>query len=216
MTRRHVCVVILYGLMIFGIKSEVLAKQGFYMGLGIPYNTIGGDFDGKSSLIGANDLIILPEIDGGLGLGILLGYGFTKDTALELSYFGTSHNAKFLGGSGDVDYNVLNLDLKFSFLTEQPTQPYLLFGLGFNQIAVKDGSVNLFTGQVGDGTFTGVGFNLGAGVDHYFTPNISLGAGLIYRIVRYDEAEGVTDSGSIDSKLNGDGFGLVLSTAYHF
>lgn len=216
MTRRLTYIAILCGLLIWGINSEALAKQGFYMGLGIPYNTIGGDFDGKSSLIGANDLIILPEIDGGIGFGILLGYGFTKDMALELSYFGTSHNAEFLGGRGDVDYNVLNLDLKFSFLTEQPTQPYLLFGLGLNEIVVKDGSVNFFTGQVGDGTFTGGSFNLGAGVDHYFTPNISLGAGLIYRIVRYDEAEGVTDSGSINDKLNGDGFGLVISTAYHF
>ncbi len=216
MTRRLACGVFLCGLLLLGMTSEVLAKQGFYLGVGIPYNTIGGDFDGKTLLIGANDFIILPEIDGGLGLGILLGYGFTKEVALELSYFGTSHNAKFLGGSGDVDYSVFNLDLKYSFLTERPTQPYLLFGLGFNQIVVKDGSVDFFTGEVGDGTFTGLGFNLGAGVDHYFTPHFSVGAGLIYRIVRYDEAEGVTDSGSIDDELNGDGFGLVLSTAYHF
>ena len=110
---------------------------------------------------------------------------------------------------------MLNIDFKFSFNSFKPTQPYLLIGLGFHDVVVVDGSVSV-SGQIGDATYTGTGFNIGGGVDQYVNPNVSIGLGLTYRIVEYDEAEGVVGKGKLDDSLNGDGFGLVLDAAYHF
>ena len=213
--KKFMFVIVLCGLLISVSASAVLAKQGFYLGFGIPYNTIGGDFDGESAFVGASDIIIVPEIDGAFGFGILVGFGFSPEAALELSYLASSHDAKWMGGSGDVDYSMLNIDFKFSFNSFKPTQPYLLIGLGFHDVVVVDGSVSV-SGQIGDATYTGTGFNIGGGVDQYVNPNVSIGLGLTYRIVEYDEAEGVVGKGKLDDSLNGDGFGLVLDAAYHF
>jgi opacity protein-like surface antigen len=213
--KKLISIAVLYGFLISAPASAVLANEGFYLGLGIPYNTIGGDFDGESVFVGASDLIIVPEIDGALGFGILGGYQANNGLAFELSYLASSHDAKWLGASGDVDYSVVNLDFKYNFSTDRPTQPYLLLGLGLHEVVVVDGSVSV-SGQIGDATYTGTGFNIGAGVDQYVNPNVSIGLGLTYRIVEYDEAEGVVGKGKLDDSLNGDGFGLVLDAAYHF
>lgn len=213
--KRIVSAIMISAWMIWGSSTSAFARQGFYLGAGVPYNTVGGDFDGKSFLVGPDDIIIQPEIDGGFGYGILAGYGFTPAWALELSYLASSHDAEFLGGSGDVKYSAFNIDLKYSLLTSQATQPYFRVGIGFPKLVVEDGSAS-FLGQVGDAEYTGVGLNLGVGVDHYVTPHFSVGAGATYRIVEYDEAEGVVGSGKIDDNLDGDGFGLMLSAAYHF
>jgi hypothetical protein len=147
-------------LLISGLSSEASAEEGVYFGLAIPYNTIDGDFDGESALSGDNDIIIVPEIDGGQGFGLLLG-------------------------------------------------------LGVHVLVVKDGSVNVFTGEVGDATYTGIGFNLGAGVDHYLSSSVSAGLGFVYRVVSYDQAEGVTDEGELDDPLSGNGYSLVFNLSYH-
>lgn len=213
-----VSVIMISTLVIWGISTSVFAKEGFYLGAGIPYNTIGGDFKGDTFLVGPSDIIIQPEIDGGFGFGIVAGYGFNNELSLELSYLVSSHDAEFIGESVDVKYSVFNIDLKYSFLTSQATQPYLLVGVGFPKLVVEDGSEtrSFLPFRVGDAEYTGVGWNLGVGVDHYVTPNVSIGAGATYRIVKYDEAEGVVGSGEIGDSLKGNGFGLMLGAAYHF
>lgn len=101
--RRLMLAIVLNGLLILGGASAVFAKQGFYLGLAIPYNTIGGDFDGESFILRGHDIfivegiIIQPEIDGALGFGILLGCGFTPAWALELDFLTSSHDAEWLG-----------------------------------------------------------------------------------------------------------------------
>jgi hypothetical protein len=214
--KKILLVVALSGCMISGMTSPVLAKPGFYLGLGIPYNTIGGDFDGTSGFTGANDAIIVPKIDGAFGYGMLAGYQADNGLAFELSYLASKHDAKWMGATGKVDYSVVNLDLKYSFNTSQPTQPYLLGGINLDTLVVKDGSVNFTTLEVGDATYTGTGFNLGLGVDQYLNSHVSAGLGLTYRFVKYDRAEGVTDKGKLDSSLNGNGVSLMLDAAYHF
>jgi hypothetical protein len=41
--------VLIAAVMLFLITSRAEAKGGFYMGLGAPYSTILGDFDGRSA-----------------------------------------------------------------------------------------------------------------------------------------------------------------------
>ncbi len=218
--KKILLVVALSGFMISGMTSPVLAKEGFYAGLEIPYNTIGGDFD----------------IDSALGYGALLGIGFSPALSLELSYLASKHNAKWLGVSRDVHYSVISVDGKYSFRTAKPTQPYIVFGLGLHRFVIDLPSVKpevttycgdfiflqgcdtVTTSPGGNGDLTGVGLgvNLGLGVDHYLNPNFSVGTGLTYRIVNYTLW---TSSPATEEKpgvLNGNGYSFSLNTAYHF
>jgi hypothetical protein len=218
--KKILLVVALIGFMISGVTSPVLAKQGFYAGLEIPYNTIGGDFD----------------IDSALGYGALLGIGFTPALSLELSYLASKHNAKWLGVSRDVKYSVISVDGKYSFRMSQPTQPYILFGLGIHNLVIDLPSVKpkvtaaidcnnaivicgpstTSPGGNGDLTGLGLGVNLGVGVDHYFNPHFSAGTGLTYRIVNYNNWTSSPITEEKPGGLNGNGYSLSLNTTYHF
>ncbi|MBI3609112.1 MAG: porin family protein [Nitrospirae bacterium] len=208
--------VICCGLLFFGATPPVSAEEGFYIGLGFPYNTIWGGFDGNSTVAESGNVIYVPKIDGALGWGILLGYGVNPEASFELSYLASNHNAKWTGARGDVDYTVLNFDLKYGFNTSRPTQPYILFGINIDTLVVKNGSFSAVLSKAGDATYTGTGLNLGLGMDHYFNPKVSTGVGLTYRIVEYDHAKGISNSGQLKNFLNGNGFGLILDGAYHF
>jgi len=195
-----------------------MARQGFYLGMGIPYNTIKGDFDGKRTYVSNNlsEQIIVPEIDGAFGLGIIAGYGFTPSWAIEISLLGSRHNAKWLGADKDVDYSVFNIDAKYSFMAQEKTQPYLLIGLNTDSLVVKDGVYNASGSVIGDATYRGGGLNLGGGVDHYISQNVSLGVGATLRIVNYNRVEGLDTYGDLPHRLNGNSLSLMADAAYHF
>ena len=57
---------------------------------------------------------------------------------------------------------------------------------------------------------------MGFGIDSYISPHVSLNIGALYRYVDYTDAEGVHHSGSIDKSLDGSGFSLLMTMAYHF
>ncbi len=202
--------------MMFLATSQAEAKSGFYMGLGAAYNTIGGDFDGASVLRGVTEEIILPDSNNAVGIDVLAGFGMDYGWAIELNFMSSGHDGTWAGRTGDVSYNSFSVNGKYSFLSEGSVQPYLLFGLSYNVLLIKNGAIDTFFGQVTDATLSGSGLNAGVGVDNYLSPNVSLTLGLMYRYVDYTEAEGVHQSGTIEDGINGSGLSFLLTTAYHF
>ncbi len=198
------------------VTSHAEAKNGFYMGLGAAYNTIQGDFDGASVLGGGTEEIILPDLDNAVGIDVLAGFGIGDAWAIEFNFMSSGHDGTWQGRNGDVSYNSFSVNGKYSFLPEGSVQPYLLFGLSYNVLLIKNGATDLFFGQVADATLVGAGLNAGAGIDSYLSPNVSLNLGIMYRYVDYTEAEDVHQSGTISDGLDGSGFSLLLTTAYHF
>ena len=196
--------------------SEAEARSGFYLGVGAAYNTIQGDFDGNAALQGATDIIILPDSDNAFGIDILAGYGFTDNWAVELSFISSRHSGTWQGANGDVSYSSFSINTKYSFESSNEVRPYLLFGISSNVLLINEGSIDAFTGEVGDATLSGSGINIGAGIDTYVTPNVSLTLGTLYRYVNYTRAEGVHESGSITDGVDGSGFSFLLITSYHF
>ena len=192
------------------------AKQGFYIGIGTAYNTISGDFDGSSALQGANEVIGLPLIKNAFGIDLLAGWGINDAWAIELNLMASTHKGSGAGLNGDINYASFSINGKYNFLITHRAQPFIFFGLSSNTLLIKNGAIDLGTGQVADAKFSGSGFNLGFGLDAYFTPNLSLSPGLLYRYVDYTKATGVNNSGSISNGLNGSGFSLLLTLAYHF
>ena len=193
----------------------VLAKEGFYLGLNILYTMIEDDFDGVSALIGSQESIALPQVKGAFGLGLLGGLSFNESFAIELNVSDTIHNVQWLGAHGDAEHRVIGLLFKNSFLHAETLHPFLVYGITYNELILKDAAVDL-SGRIDDAKLTGLGIDLGVGCDYYFNPRISVGGTLIYHIVEYDHAKGIQESGKVDDGISGGGLGVVLTTAYHF
>jgi hypothetical protein len=194
--------------------AGVVITPRFYVGLQIPYEAIGGDFDGVSGLVSPSDAIVLPDIDSATGLGLLVGISPAPQVDFEASLSNVAHDSEWGGAPFDVTHQTLGFTGRIHFRTDQFVQPHLSAGLGFHRLVVKDGSTDGFA--VDDGVFTGLGLDLGAGLGGYVTRNLSIGATLVYHLVRYTHAEGVQTSGTVSPGVDGDGTGVIVRVAYYF
>jgi outer membrane protein W len=215
MNRKYILLFAAVGILLIAVPNAE-AKKGFYMGIGAAYNTIHGDFNGAGGLVGTTEIIILPAIDNALGIDLHAGYGITDAWAVELDIIASDHSGNWQGLKGDVYFTSFSINGKYNFQSSTKIQPYLMFGLSGNTLVINDGATGLYTGAVGDATLSGSGVNLGAGIENYIAEHLSLSLGLLYRVVEYDQAEGVGASGTIDNAVDGSGFSLLLTTTYHF
>ena len=213
---RKIVFLLIAAVMVLMVIPDAEAKKGFYTGFGVVYNTIAGDFNGAGVLRNDTDVIIVPDINDALGIDLRGGYGFTDAWAIELNLMISEHNGTWSNFKGDVNFVSFSINGKYSFPSSSMTRPYLLFGISGNSLFIQDGAEDTVTGEIADATLSGPGINLGAGIDQYLSPNVSLSLGAMYRYVDYVDAEGVNQSGTIDDELDGSGFSFLLTTAYHF
>jgi opacity protein-like surface antigen len=213
---RKIVFILIAVVMVLMVNSDAEAKSGFYLGLGAAYNTIDGDLNGSGALLSDSDVIYLPDSNNAVGIDILTGYGINDWWAIELNLMSSAHRGRWGGLRGDVSYTSFSLNSKYSFSASSMTQPYLLLGISNNLLIFKKGARNTATGEVDDATLSGIGVNFGTGIDTYFTPQLSLTLGVMYRFVDYTEARGVDTSGTIDDSIDGSGFSIILTSAYHF
>lgn len=206
----RILMALLCGFFLLGRTPAVMAEEGIAVGLGAAYTVIGGD---------------LTKIDPGAGLMVLIDYRFDvpphlkvgdEQYSLQLSYLVSQHRTQSFSTNVDSIYSIINLDLKFSFLTSQPAQPYFLIGVGYHTLKIPDGAINLATSEILDLKLYGVGFNFGVGLDYYLTPSSSIGAGLVYRQVQFNEAAVKGTRDMLYDSPHGDNFGPVLTGVYHF
>lgn len=197
-------------------SHEAEAKRGFYLGLGAVYNTIDGDFTGTRGLQGGNDIIILPKIESGFGFDVRTGYGFNDQWAIELNLMSSRHDGAWAGLTGRVDYTSFSVNGKYTISPSDAVQPYVLIGFGHNELFIRDGAADTWTGEVTDATLSGPGAQLGIGIDAYLSAHVSLNIGFLYRYVEYTEAEGAHNSGTIDDGVDGSGVSGLVTMAYHF
>lgn len=188
--------------------TPAMAREGVYLGGGLLYNIPqSSDFD---------------YLDPAVGLDFKFGYNFGP-IAVELNFMGSHHN-ETSPGFGTADFSGFSLDFRF-FLSPygDPNQFYLLTGLGsyylngfdpFATVATSSGAALSPTGQFVD--YWGYGFDLGAGLEHYLNPYVSLNFGLIYRFIWYDQAEIGGISYSVNPTLNGDMLSIEFGVNYHF
>jgi opacity protein-like surface antigen len=194
-------------------EENFRAKNGFYIGVGAAYNSLEGDFDGETILIGCCDIILVPKVDNGAGYKIVLG-GRMSSSAAEISYIQSDHDVTFLGAKGEAELKMFNFDWKPFFLSSQRLQPFILLGVNFTEFILKDGSSDGFS--VGDAKFNGIGLNLGGGIAYYFTSRIALNAGLTYRWISFGSAEGVGPNESLADSLISNGVNLDTGLTFTF
>jgi hypothetical protein len=146
------------------VTSPAIAKEGFYLGAFVPFNSISGN---------------ITSLDSGSGLGFRAGYGFNKYLALEGSVFKTKHDVSATSGGGTVDFSGRVLDLKLNIPVSDRFEPYFLVGGGRYELN-------------GSGTdLTGNGAQAGFGIDVYVYKGLSLNAGMTWRRISFD-AEPIT------------------------
>lgn len=205
-------------------EEKHYAQEGHYIGIAIPYNTVGGDFDGETllTLQDSDTIAVLPKIESNYGYGILLGVREAR-TALEFSYLWSNHKGTFQGVESEVEYYLFNIDGKYYFLSDKPIQPYLLGGMTCHRLVVKNGKttcdISCQTGgnYANDAVWQGVGLNLGSGIAFYLHPRWSLSGGIIYRWIEIGyESDVVASDQHTGKKVDISGLNFIISTAFAF
>jgi hypothetical protein len=190
------------------------SKEGFYVGLSMPYVSMGHDFDGETVFVGASDVVLVPEVDSNFGLGVAVGMR-AANASFELNYIKSSHDATFAGFTGDVEYQQFGFDVRMLHGRKEG-QPYLLFGLFFPQLVLKDGSATA-GGSIGDASYRGMGGNLGAGFLYHLHPRFALDFGVLYRLAFFGSAKGAAGSReTLDEDLLGGGPGITVGGTFTF
>ena len=171
-------------------ESSRQARAGAYLGIQVPYNSIGGDFDGTT----------MPKVDSGAGLGLILGYSFDKQFALEIDWSASGHNSE----GADISFSEFSANMKFSFMPEQTARPFLFAGIG--AFTLGDDSL----------LFGGTGYNLGLGVDFQVGEKSTIGLALIRKIITYDEILETAAPVTLVGDLKGDTTSIRFDFTHHF
>jgi hypothetical protein len=194
------------------------AQEGFYIGVARPYNSISGDFNGNQVVIGTDDIFLLPTVKSSYGTGILIGVR-SVDSAIELSYLRSKHDATWLGTkTTEATFQVVNVDYKKYFFVEHRIQPYILIGwVPLAQLTIKDASTNATS--VNDASFQSffINFNFGGGIAFYAHPRISLYASMYYRYLNFTSVKGSTSKwANLDDNLDGSGTNYSMGITFTF
>jgi len=211
------------------VTKKPKVQKRYFIGIDLPYNTIGGDFT-KTSLIEVRDtnnivteIMMTPELKDGMGFGITAGY--TKvglnhiGYSVEFSYHRTSHDYTWSLYTGKATYSAINFDLK-GFYSLSVVEPYLFLGIAVPWINVENGGGLRENGTYDldkktDAKYTGIGFNIGGGIDLFLTPNISFGGRAAYKWVRYSNVTGYSGKVSIQGGVKGSGMHICAGLTFN-
>jgi hypothetical protein len=121
------------------------------------------------------------------------------------------------------------LDFKRYFFTQFPTQPFISLGFSFPWLWMRQGSEILnpdysHTGVFSDETISGIGLNVGAGLEIYLGNGFSLIGGAYETWTGYDQINGFSkvplntlywDGNPADlSSIAGNGLNLYVGTTF--
>ncbi len=160
-------------------------------------------FDGTLSFTfpaAANETDLVPSINRQFGFGGLVGHR-EGAYAVELSYWRSDdHSATWTGGSPTVytstsSYQSINIDFKRYLFTELPAQPFFSLGVGFPWIVTENASAVAYSNGstvFSQSTLSGIGINLGIGLEIYLGNDFSIMGGAIQRFNGFNQINGVT------------------------
>jgi hypothetical protein len=160
-----------------------------------------GDFNGTNvftALLNSGAVTeqdIIPSITRQFGWGVLLGHR-EGPWAAEVSFWRSDHTATFTNASPTIttpaSFAAINIDFKHYFFTQFPTQPFINIGVSFPWLWVRQGSFlnSASSSGVNDETISGIGLNLGVGVELYLDNDFSLLGGLYQRWTEFDQING--------------------------
>jgi hypothetical protein len=186
-----------------------------------------GDFSGihylgtgTSVSSGNPEVDLVPSITRQFGWGTLLGYR-EGPWAGELSFWRSDHTATFINSTpvtttSPASLQAINFDLKRYFFTYLPAQPFVNIGISFPWLWVRQFSYLTDTSNnvlaTDDETLSGIGLNLGAGVEVYLEGNFSIVGGVYQRWAEFDQVNGARKTPTSTSDLFLDGTATQLGS----
>ena len=197
------------------VFADYAKNDKWYAGVSFIRNSLGGDFNGQAAFVGSNEAIFVPKVSDGQGWEILLG-GRTDKLALEFGYIRSFHDATILGVTSSADYTIFDFNFKQHFRNEKQFQPYWLGGFNLPYLNVKNAMITSGL-SVKSTTFAGWGLNLGGGAAYYFTPQVALDGGIIYRYTKFDQARAADGKyADLNSALESNALCFTLGVTYAF
>jgi hypothetical protein len=161
----------------------------------------GTTVSGGSTFIGNPEVDLVPSITRSFGFGVLVGHR-EGPWAAEISFWRSDHTASFIFAgpttlTDPASLQAVNIDFKRYFFTQLPTQPFISLGVSFPWLWVRNFSFitdnavpvpNIL--HQDDETLSGIGLNIGAGMELYLDNNFSLIGGLYQRWTEFDQING--------------------------
>jgi hypothetical protein len=188
--------------------------------------TVGSDLETETNFA--------PAIQRNEGFGVYLGHR-EGPWAAEVSFWRSDHTGTYYEGtaSGTVtvttpaSLQAIDINFKRYFFTTLPTQPFINLGMSFPWLWVRQGSVvNDISQQAAwgnDETFSGIGFDLGAGLEIYLDNGFSLVGGFFQRWSGFNQVNGgfkLSESVYFDGNpkdtgsFEGDGLTFYVGTSF--
>ncbi len=202
------------------IGDQDVRNEGIYFAIGAAYHSLGGDFDGERVLVAPQDIFAVPEVSGGAGFGVKVGYR-VEASAIELSVMRTTHDINWAGFDGDAVYTLWSLNFQYFFFHEQAFQPLIQIGwTPVTPLRVEDAAVLVESMEVSDAIYIGSIGNLQAGVGmqlfvspQFFIQGLALYQKAIYGAVE-SEAERVAIE--LEEDLKAHDINFQFSLGYMF
>ena len=172
------------------IKNNFISFRP-YLGGGFVSTDINnsGDFNGTEIILGSSspEVDMVPAVGRNGGFMGLVGVRH-GDYALEVSYWHSDQPVTFQSAQSSGVYQSLNVDLKRYFFTSLPTQPFLLLGVSFPWITFENASSPepINPSETASATYSGFGFNLGAGLEIYTGSAFSIFGEVIQRWAEFN------------------------------
>jgi opacity protein-like surface antigen len=192
-------------------REEIWPAQGLYVGASLITAQTLADFDGDDALLGPTDVVLIPDVDVGAGLGVSLSYRWYMNE-IQVQYSAVEADGDFPGSPRTHDTTFYDLDVNWRhyFWPQSPIQPYGLLGLGLGRAEIEDGSTDQATGTVfQDAELTnGISVNVGVGAALYTLPWVAFYGQAMYRFGRYESSDGI--DGELRSRVDSDGWALSV------
>lgn len=164
------------------------APKTFFIEFISHYASFGkSDLDGLLVLGNAEQVFFIPKIESNFGFGLSLGSKF-RSGLWAISYLQSVHEAAFQGLNSTAVSRMVEINGRTFLLKKAALGPYIILGLNFPWLTVKNNSGKDKT--VYDSTYLGVGVNAGAGLLLPLHPRLFLCGSVIYRYIGYLYARG--------------------------
>lgn len=149
---------------------EVVYNPHFHISIGV----------NGTSVLSSDGSRLTEGLDTGGGFDIGIGWRLGA-ISLDASWMMSFHNAGQLGANDEATLGTLALDARF-FLSDRShaLQPYLQLGVGLYVLGRDSWDSE---------GLTGVGVQVGGGVDFYVTKHVSIGGKLLYRGAHLDNSD---------------------------
>lgn len=189
-----------------GVASFVFAAD-FYLGISQVNNTINTD---EEIIQYYDEDFFIPALESGNGYAVTWGMEFTR-FSLELGFTLSSHDGEYQGDSFDATYSIFDINFKKFLNHSEHFRPYWLAGLCITSLDVEDGVNDYFYMKPGEATYTGVGLNIGGGLELRILPSMAFKGEFIYRLVSYTSVDGIDTTHSLDIFDSFSGSGLCFN-----